>query len=705
MSYKRDSKVFKTGVQEIEVFSDAIDMAYDFVMVYGFHNNAEERIKQFREQGYHVHFMTGIAWGHYEDYLYGKFDGKNHWDEAQMDKDGQYILHGVDVPYMVPTLNYANYMIEKLKKIIDQGVYHIHLEEPEFWQHGGYSKAFEREYEIYYQEPYNQTLDNHNQIFKVAQLKSHLYTRAIAHIAYAIKLYGKETYNQNVFVYIPTHSLLNYTQWHLVSPESKLAHLNEVDGFIGQIWAGTAKVQNRYLGVKKERTFETAFLEYGIVSGLNYGSKKTMWYLNDPIEDNPGLTWETYAYDYQRTLVASLLHPQVNQYEICPWPTRVFKRKLPRIDNNSPSLVEPKFIPASYDVLLNNTFQMLGDMPLSKPHYEGVDLKVGLCLSDSAMYQRKTPQNETCEVNLHKVSIEFPDYYGLALPLLKMGVPLMGVILDHAAHFESYLEDYDMIVLSYEFMKPLTPDIHYALKRFVESGKILLYVGDDSDPFHHVNAWWNQKQAQYTPRKHLFETLGVNHHMTGIYPVGQGLFGYFQTAPYKLTKEVIHKSLYTQFFMKLLKAQARSFEPKPYIRLKRGSYEIISVMDETCKPDHLTLEGYYLNMLSKTFELIKNPVIEPGEVAIYFDVKKAKHHEVMGSTYRILEHQQVFGQTMIKLQGKKEINGYVVLKANEVPKEVIFGDKIIDFGYHAESNVLHIPILLSNRLETLIIHD
>ena len=30
--------------------------------------------------------MTGVAWGEYQDYLYGRFDGINHEDEVQTDE-------------------------------------------------------------------------------------------------------------------------------------------------------------------------------------------------------------------------------------------------------------------------------------------------------------------------------------------------------------------------------------------------------------------------------------------------------------------------------------------------------------------------------------------------------------------------------------------------------------------------------------------
>ena len=35
--------------------------------------------------------MTGVAWGEYQDYLYGRFDGQNHVDNAQTDRNGKVI--------------------------------------------------------------------------------------------------------------------------------------------------------------------------------------------------------------------------------------------------------------------------------------------------------------------------------------------------------------------------------------------------------------------------------------------------------------------------------------------------------------------------------------------------------------------------------------------------------------------------------------
>ena len=99
------------------------------------------------------------------------------------------------------------------------------------------------------------------------------------------------------------------------------------DGYIVQVWTGTARTPNFYNGVTKQRTFETAFLEYGALQNIARSSGKSIWYLNDPIEDNPDHSWVDYRTNWESTLTASLLQPGVARYEIHPWPERIFGPK------------------------------------------------------------------------------------------------------------------------------------------------------------------------------------------------------------------------------------------------------------------------------------------------------------------------------------------------------------------------------------------
>jgi hypothetical protein len=115
---ERDS--VKTTFQTGQGWRPTIDNRADAVMVYGVGGNptdkgapgsVEARLASWRERGYDTHFMTGIAWGGYQDYFTGSWDGEWHLDEGQVRMEGDTIWHGLMVPYIVPTENYLAYFV------------------------------------------------------------------------------------------------------------------------------------------------------------------------------------------------------------------------------------------------------------------------------------------------------------------------------------------------------------------------------------------------------------------------------------------------------------------------------------------------------------------------------------------------------------------------------------------------------------------
>src|SRR5215469_4185981 len=75
-------------------WSPRTNLNADVAMVYGIGARMPANIETWRKRGYTVQVMTGVAWGQYQDYLNGQFDGQNHWDQAQTQSDGKPILHG-----------------------------------------------------------------------------------------------------------------------------------------------------------------------------------------------------------------------------------------------------------------------------------------------------------------------------------------------------------------------------------------------------------------------------------------------------------------------------------------------------------------------------------------------------------------------------------------------------------------------------------
>jgi hypothetical protein len=143
-----DRQLELTGFQDPRPYTAAYDLRNDFVMVYGTHASRVPALQSWVDQGYVPHLMTGIAWGDYQDFK--DINGRDIMSLAQMEANGKEKLHGPRVPYVVPSVEFADYLTAKLKPMIDAGVLAIHLEEPEFWADTGFSPAFAREWQLYY---------------------------------------------------------------------------------------------------------------------------------------------------------------------------------------------------------------------------------------------------------------------------------------------------------------------------------------------------------------------------------------------------------------------------------------------------------------------------------------------------------------------------------------------------------------------------
>ncbi len=681
MAYIRSKTEELTGYQASGTFRPSVDLGCDFVMVYGIDDTMPERIRQYREKGYVIHLMTGIAWGEYQDYLDGKWDGRKHWDEGQVERNGAGVNHGVTVPYMVPTVAFSDYLTQRLKIAVDAGVEAIHMEEPEFWDRSGYSEGFKREYEIYYKEPWRPQHEDLDVRYKSAKLKAHLYCRAIDRVSAALKEYAKVKYGKDLRFYVPTHSLLNYTQWKIMSPEAALIGISSVDGYIAQIWTGTSREANVYDGIYKERTFEAAYLEYGVMQELVKGTGRRMWFLNDPIEDLAGYTWENYRYNYVKTATASLLHPYIWHYEICPWPHRVFEEKYPKLQpriaekiEDGVEIEESKMIPQDYATLLSGMFQLFGDMEQADFSFEGVDANIGIFMSDSGLFQRTFPDGivtgESIEGRLRRAmhknsgnavdegeakalmeeiqadeskmkdfvqSAAFPQFFGLSMPLLKYGLPVKPVQLDNVRRFAGYLDDSCFLILSYEYIKPEAPDVNASLVSWVRTGGTLLYMGDGSDPFHGIASWWRQSGYE-NPAQHLFELADMERNPEdGCYPVGKGKIYVWNLLPARICLSGELAREYRELVRGALKACEIDWQYRNDLTLHRGPYIISAVMDESVNEEPKRFEGLFADMLENDYRIIGYKEIGPDENTILFDFSKIAGEEfrVIGTSARV----------------------------------------------------------------------
>lgn len=650
----------KTSFQASAPFSPDFDIRADVAMVYGINDDGgefEKRVKGYRDKGYEVQFMTGIAWGQYKDYFLGEWDGKKHLDEGQMMQNGQTIWHGENVPYIVPTANFLSYMKTHVKRAIDAGVTAIYLEEPEFWARAGYSETFKQAWQKHYGFPWMAQHESPEATYLSSKLKYQLYFDALKEIFTYVKSYSKSV-GRSVKCYVPTHSLLNYSAWQIVSPEASLANLDGMDGYIAQVWTGTSREPLYYNGIKKERVFENAFLEYGSMVSMTAPTGRRIYFLTDPIEDWQR-SWDDYKLNYQATFTAQLLYPTVNRYEVMPWPNRIYKGKF-KVEG----MADKQPIAPAYATQMQVMINSLNSMPQSDNKLNGSH-GISVLLSNSMMFQRY-PTHKGYE------DPQLSNFYGMAVPLLKHGVPVSTVHMENLAG--NALKDTKVLVMSYANMKPSSASEHKLLADWIKAGGVLLYYGQDNDPFQQVKEWWNTGENKYNaPSEHLFKLLGINSEVKkdGMFKVGKGTVYITREDP----KDIIMTGNGHQTFMATVKqayetsAKAGKLLFKNNFVLERGPYTIAAVLDESADSKPLELNGHFIDLFDPQLPVVYKKIIKPNTQAYLYDLKRIpgkQQTQVLASAARVTDEQR--GKKYYKFIAKspdKTINSMRILLPNK----------------------------------------
>lgn len=581
-------------------------------MCYGIEPDIGDRIAQWKEQGYRVHVMTGVAWGKYQDYLYGRFDGVNHEDEAQTEKDGKVISHGGDVYYMSPGENYGKFLCEGVKRALDGGAEAIHLEEPEFWARAGWSKGFQREWKSHYGGEWAPPDSSPDAQYKASKLKYFLYQRALKQVFDFVRDYNRE-HGTNVKCYVPTHSLVNYALWCIVSPESSLLDVG-ADGYIAQVWTGTARSPNMIDGVKAERTFETAFLEYGAMMNIVRASGARVWFLNDPIEDNPRHTWRDYRENWESTLVASLLWPQVWRFEVMPWPERIFRKSYPVEEPSGPGAeVRKEPIPPAYATELMTVINALNDMNQPDVEWDSGTRGIGVVVSDTMMFQRAQPTPSDPYLG---------SFFGLALPLVTCGIPVEPAQLEHASR-PGALDPFKVLLLTYEGMKPMAQKDSRALADWVRAGGVLVFVDDDADPYNAVDAWWNTTPNEFSnPREALFAHLGLASDANeGTHKIGNGTLLYNRTSPAALTYRQGGSAHIRELTREACNAAGIDYHETGHLILRRGPFVIAAGLDGSSEAPR-SLTGTFIDLFDANLSVLEKADVAPGRRLFLLDLDR-----------------------------------------------------------------------------------
>jgi hypothetical protein len=425
---------------------------------------------------------------------------------------------------------------------------------------------------------------------------------------------------------VAAHSPVSYFQWGIVYPHFRVMQLPECEEMIGQVWTGTARSGCRYEGITAERTFENGFLEYSSLYNLMRGTGKRLWFLMDPLEDNGERTMEDYQSNYIKTLVGSLIFRGVDEFEVMPWPTRIFGR-----------------VPGEFATMIMSVVTMLGDIHNQKEFELDAGTEgIATFVADSMGWQRSDPGRSNYDC-----------FYGLTLPLIMKGIPVQVAQLERTPQ-DKYLDQYKVLLLSYDIMKPTDKRHNEAIAKWVRNGGALVLFGGE-DAYNALAEWWRSEGFD-SPHNHLLSLLKCPSE-DGIHQVGRGTvivdsrpgsyFAESKESADELRAIVSHAC----------EKAGVAYSERHYMMVRRGRYVAARSFD---KP--VTIRGQYLNVLDPELEFVTNPKVAVGDLAVYADVRAMladKKPRMMLSSSRLEAKSESADLTSVLLSGPLNTRGVV----------------------------------------------
>jgi len=463
--------VVRTNFQVAARYDGGIDIRTDGVMVYLLTpEGLADTFNTWKGKGYAMQCMTYYT-RDLSYYIAGKYDGREHYDIVQTRKDGSYFQHTPGTLYTLPSPGFCEYLFSMIQTALDCGAETIVIEEPEIFRGAEYGAYFKQYWRECYGEDWVDPAASRAARYKAELLKKRMLEEGITDIAGRIKAYKPGTQ-----VMIAAHSTISYNAIGILTDNHAIYNLPCVDGYIAQVWTDTARNEIPYEGKRVRRVFQSAFLEYSSIANIRRpGGPKAFFALSDPKADDPAHTWDDYKYWYEETIAAQLMIPSIRNFEVIPWPDRGFAK------------APPDYKTAQLSVF--NALKDLYDKPLSlRSQAPGVTV----LLSDSLSWFENAKSSDS--------------FYGMALPLIEKGIPVNILPIENLVSAED-LAGTDILLLSYDLMKPLEEGYHDVIAAWVKAGGVLVYLGG-CEQNNRLDAWWNAKGCD-SPQMDLFEKLGA----------------------------------------------------------------------------------------------------------------------------------------------------------------------------------------------------
>ena len=629
----------RTLFQTNSAYDARIAIPVDGVIVHRHGHSAEDIarvIGSWRENGFTVgrmFFADSDAGNHYTQ---GRFDGKTHFEDIELDRTGKRILCANVRPYMLPTPGWTEYLKTQVKYAIDAGAEAIYPEEPLAHNFTGYEESFKKAYVDEYGQPWQGGHESPDAFFKTARLKNKLYIQLEQDLYDYTRQYDAAS-GKDVDFLIPIHSLYSNLSGRLVAPLGTSLSINGTFGYIGQIWTGPVRWTIGGCSNKKITFFDSAYVNYDYFANLVIDSNRLLYMLADPVEDDPQYRWDEYDQWYRECLAAKLMFSTINTYEVMPWPDRIF---LPgySIGGGTPG-------PAAYRTTLMSCLTALQEMPRGARDDVAAGSKgVGMLIADSAMWQHANRPVQDA-------------FMGLLIPLLKRGVPVNSVPMERCGD-KAYMKHFRLLMLSFEAFKPHDEQSLQDLLAWVRDGGVLVLF-KTADAFDNIDMFW--KQAGFSSAQaYLCSQVGfaydaapdadLNGQPCVHKAVGKGHVILADLTPSTFVDEAAADGKYLPLvracFERYIGEQLR--EPG-FIIARRGRFVIGHTFDRTEK-----IDGTFIDVFSPDLPVVTNPQLGPNASMILYDVAAPMRKEqpsLLYSTYRLMGRQESSAVTAFFVMG------------------------------------------------------
>lgn len=297
---------------------------------------------------------------------------------------------------------------------------------------------------------------------------------------------------------------------------------------------------------------------------------------------------------------------------------------------------------------------------------------VGLCLSDMLMFQRGEPDASDKDMS---------SIYGLSLPLIKHGLPLQMVQLEM---LRESLAGMNVLLLTYEGMKPPTEQAHTLLAEWVRGGGVLILFGE-GDSYNTVRSWWNQHGNDFpSPQAHLYQALAIPD-LPGLYPYGRGAVIIASESPAALAHEPAGGDVVRRYVHQALDHVKLTWTEQNSFVLYRGPYIIAAGMDESNIETNTILDGKFVNLFDSKLEILTDIEIVPNSRWLLYDLKHIQEEAWVIAASGIVRDEIVENrQIKFNLSGAEGTTAVARVLLPESPQTI----SVSDWEWNAESRTL-----------------